>query len=159
MSPGNVPGPEGPARNAMAARAIAVLKMSNKVKTLITYAQSVATSLSANATSFPAPTPSVATFQVDIAALVTAETAVLARTKGAVESLPVFSRESRKVAATPSEKRERLGECLGRRKERAGRPEKRVGPPAVRVERTKESRGTLRAFGERLDTWAERPWL
>jgi hypothetical protein len=60
--------------------------MSNKVKTLITYAQSVATSLSANATSFPSPTPTLATFQANIAALSAAETAVLARTKGAVES-------------------------------------------------------------------------
>ena len=32
------------------------------------------------------PSPSLATFQADIAAIVTAETAVLARTKGAVES-------------------------------------------------------------------------
>jgi hypothetical protein len=69
----------------MAAKALAVLKLSNKVKTLITYAQSVATAMSANTTAFAAPTPTLATFQADIAALVTAETAVVARTKGAVE--------------------------------------------------------------------------
>jgi hypothetical protein len=86
MSPGEVPGPEGHARNRMAAKAIAVLKLSNKVKTAITYAQSVATGMAANATSFPTPTPTLAVFQADIAALVTAETAVLARTKGAVET-------------------------------------------------------------------------
>ena len=40
----------------------------------------------ANNTHFPAPTPSLATFQADIAALNTAETAVLSRTKGAVEA-------------------------------------------------------------------------
>src|SRR5580692_6090595 len=86
MSPGKVPGPEGPARNPIAAKAIAVLKLSNKVKTLITYAQSVATSMAASATSFPTPTPTLAVFQADVAALAAAETAVLARTKGAVET-------------------------------------------------------------------------
>jgi hypothetical protein len=69
----------------MAAKALAVLKLSNKVKTAITYAQSVATSVAANPASFASPTPTLAVFQADIAALVTAETAVLARTKGAVE--------------------------------------------------------------------------
>jgi hypothetical protein len=86
MPPGKVPGPEGPARNPMAAKAIAVLKLSNKVKSVIAYAQSVATSMLANATSFPSPTPTLANFQADVAALAAAETAVLARTKGAVES-------------------------------------------------------------------------
>src|SRR5277367_5151289 len=85
MSPGEVPGPEGPARNAMAAKAIAVLNLSNRIKNVITYAQSVATAMAANTTFFASPTPTLATFQADIAALVTAETAVLARTKGAVE--------------------------------------------------------------------------
>ena len=70
----------------MAAKPIAVLNLSNKVKTLITHAQSVATSLATNTASFPSPNPTLATFQADIAALVTAETAVLARTKGAVET-------------------------------------------------------------------------
>src|SRR5579859_4509697 len=70
---------------AAARRAIAVLKMSHKVKSLITFAQSVATAMASN-TTFPSPTPSLATFQADIAALVTAETAVLARTKGAAET-------------------------------------------------------------------------
>jgi hypothetical protein len=69
----------------MAARSIAILKLSNKVKTLITYAQSVATAMQANATSFPSPTPTMATLQADVAALSTAEAAVVARTKGAVE--------------------------------------------------------------------------
>ncbi len=69
----------------MAARAIAVLKMSNKVKSVITFAQSVATTMTDNAT-FPSPNPTLATFQTDIAALVTAETAVLARTKGAADT-------------------------------------------------------------------------
>jgi hypothetical protein len=71
-------------RCPMAARAIAVLKMSHKVKSLITFAQSVATTMSDNAT-FPSPNPTVATFQTDIAALVTAETAALARAKGAAD--------------------------------------------------------------------------
>jgi hypothetical protein len=69
----------------MAARAIAVLKMSPKVKSLITFAQSVATTMTDNA-SFPSPNPTLATFQTDIAALVTAETAALARAKGAADA-------------------------------------------------------------------------
>ena len=67
----------------MAARAIAVLKMSPKVKSLITFAQAVATNLANNATTFASPTPTLAAFNADIAALVTAETAALARAKGA----------------------------------------------------------------------------
>jgi hypothetical protein len=69
----------------MAARAIAVLKMSKKAKSLITFAQSVATALSDN-TTFPTPSPTLATFQTDITALVTAETAALARAKGAADT-------------------------------------------------------------------------
>jgi hypothetical protein len=85
MSPESVRRRWTSARNPMAAKAIAVLKVSTKVKNLITFAQSVATSMLANSASFPSPTPTLASFQADIAALVTAETAVLARTKGAVE--------------------------------------------------------------------------
>jgi hypothetical protein len=69
----------------MAARAIAVLKMSPKVKSLITFAQSVATTMTDNST-FPSPSPTLTTFQADIAALVTAETAALARAKGAADT-------------------------------------------------------------------------
>jgi hypothetical protein len=69
----------------MAARAIAVLKMSHKVKSLITFAQSVATTMTDNST-FPSPSPTLTTFQADIAALVTAETAALARAKGAADT-------------------------------------------------------------------------
>jgi hypothetical protein len=65
-------------------RAIAVLKMSPRVKNLITFAQSVATSMTGNA-SFPSPIPTLASFEADIAALVTAETAALARAKGAAQ--------------------------------------------------------------------------
>ena len=72
-------------RCPMAARALAVLKMSPKVKTLITFAQSVATAMTGNAT-FSTPNPTLATFQADIEALVTAETAALARAKGAADT-------------------------------------------------------------------------
>jgi hypothetical protein len=86
MSPGKSARTIGvSSRNPMAAKSIAVLKLNNKVKSLITFAQSVATSMLANPTSFPSPTPTLASVQADINALVTAETAVLARTKGAVE--------------------------------------------------------------------------
>jgi hypothetical protein len=69
----------------MAARAIAVLKLSNKVKSLITFAQSVTTAMTGNAT-FPTPSPTLAALQADIEALVTAETAVVGRTKGAADT-------------------------------------------------------------------------
>ena len=65
-------------------RALAVLKMSPRVKTLITFAQSVASAMTGNA-SFPSPVPTLASFEADIAALVTAETAALARAKGAAQ--------------------------------------------------------------------------
>jgi hypothetical protein len=77
---------ETSARNPMSAKAIAVLKVSHKAKNVIAFAQSVATSMSENTASFPSPTPTLANFQAHITALVTAETAVLARTKGAVET-------------------------------------------------------------------------
>jgi|SRR5665213_3877684 len=67
------------------ARSVAVLKLSPRVKNVITFAQNVASALVSNP-HFPAPTPTLATFQADVAALNTAETAVLSRTKGAVET-------------------------------------------------------------------------
>jgi hypothetical protein len=69
----------------MAARPIAVLKLSPRIKNVITFAQSVATAMTGNA-SFASPNPTLATFEADIAALNTAETAVLSRVKGAVET-------------------------------------------------------------------------
>jgi hypothetical protein len=65
-------------------RALAVLKMSPRVKNLISFAQSVATAMTDNA-SFPSPVPTLAIFEADVAALVTAETAALARAKGAAQ--------------------------------------------------------------------------
>ena len=67
------------------ARSVVVLKLSTRLKNVISFAQNVATSL-ANNTHFPAPNPPLATFQADVAALNLAETAVLSRTKGAVEA-------------------------------------------------------------------------
>jgi hypothetical protein len=68
----------------MAARSLVVLKLSPRVKNVLTFAQNVASALTGN-THFPSPTPSLATFQADITALSTAEAAVLSRTKWAVE--------------------------------------------------------------------------
>jgi len=65
-------------------RSIAVLKLSPRIKNVITFAQSLASAMNGNA-SFPSPNPTLATFQANITALSNAETAVLARTKGAVE--------------------------------------------------------------------------
>jgi len=67
------------------AQSLAVLKLSPRVKNVISFAQNVASALTNNA-HFPAPTPTIATFQADVAALSTAEAAVLSRTKGAVET-------------------------------------------------------------------------
>jgi len=67
------------------ARSVAVLKLSPRVKNIASFAQNVATSLTNNP-HFPTPNPPLATLQADIAALNTAETAVLSRTKGAVEA-------------------------------------------------------------------------
>jgi len=69
----------------MAAMAIAVLKLSHRINNIIAFAQTVLAAMEAAKATFPAPVPSMTAFQADIAALVTAETAALARTKGAVE--------------------------------------------------------------------------
>ena len=85
MQPGMEPGSlETPHRSHMS-RSIAVLKLSHRIKNVITFAQSVASTMASNTASFPSPVPSLAVFEADIAALSAAETAVLARTKGAVE--------------------------------------------------------------------------
>ena len=66
------------------ARSIAVLKLSPRVKNVISFAQSVATAMTDNA-HFPSSNPPLAIFQADITGLSSSEAAVLARTKGAVE--------------------------------------------------------------------------
>jgi hypothetical protein len=71
----------------VASHPIAVLHFPKKVKNVITYGQSVIAAMTGNA-SLPSPVPPLATFESDISALNTAETAVLARTKGAVERRP-----------------------------------------------------------------------
>jgi hypothetical protein len=63
-------------------RTIATLKLPTKVPALITYADGIVKALSNNP-SFPSPTPSLATVLQAIDELQTAETAALARTKGA----------------------------------------------------------------------------
>lgn len=63
----------------------AVLKMPKSAKKVTSFAQSVVTALSDNA-SFPSPTPALATVNADITALEAAESAVLSRTKGAVQT-------------------------------------------------------------------------
>jgi hypothetical protein len=64
-------------------RALASLKLPTKVPALITYCQGIVTAMTGNA-SFPNPTPPLATVTTAINALQTAETAALARAKGAV---------------------------------------------------------------------------
>ena len=64
-------------------RAIAILALPKSMALLITYAQAIVTALTGNA-SFPNPSPTLAVLTAAIIALQTAETAALARTKGAV---------------------------------------------------------------------------
>jgi hypothetical protein len=59
--------------------------LSKNVKQVIAFAKSIATALTGNA-ALPSPTPSLATLEADIAALDSAEAAVLSRTKGAAEA-------------------------------------------------------------------------
>lgn len=62
---------------------IAILKLPKSVPALVTYAQAIATAMTGNP-SFPSPVPAPAAIAKAIAALHAAESAALARTKGAV---------------------------------------------------------------------------
>jgi hypothetical protein len=62
-------------------RSIAILSLPKPVPAFITYAQNVVTRMTGNS-SFPTPTPTLAAVATAIAALQTAESAALARTKG-----------------------------------------------------------------------------
>ena len=64
-------------------RSLASLKLATQVPALITYAQGIVKAMTGNA-SFPTPTPALATVTEAINELQAAETAALARTKGAV---------------------------------------------------------------------------
>jgi hypothetical protein len=70
---------------APVARPQVALKLPTKIKGVISFAENVANAMNNNP-AFPTPNPSIATVLADIAALNTAETAVLSRTKGAVET-------------------------------------------------------------------------
>jgi hypothetical protein len=63
-------------------RSLASLKLPTKVPALITYAQGIVKAMTGNV-SFPSPTPALATVTEAINELQAAETATLARTKGA----------------------------------------------------------------------------
>jgi hypothetical protein len=69
---------------AIAVRPLVTLNVPKKVKSIISLAESIANSMNNNPT-FPTPPLPIATLLADVAALNTAETAVLQRTKGAVE--------------------------------------------------------------------------
>jgi len=64
-------------------RSLAVLKLPKIVAAVITYAQSIIAAMTNN-TRFPSPSPTLAAVSTVIAALQQAESAALARTKGAV---------------------------------------------------------------------------
>ena len=64
-------------------RAVAALKLPTKVPALITYAQGILKGMTGNA-SFPTPSPTLTEVSTALTTLQSAETAALARTKGAV---------------------------------------------------------------------------
>jgi hypothetical protein len=66
-------------------KVVATLKMPRSAKRLIPFAQNIITCFTGN-TALPSPNPPLATVTADLSALVTAEAAVLNRTKGAVET-------------------------------------------------------------------------
>jgi uncharacterized protein (DUF2126 family) len=69
---------------AVAVRPLVTLHVPKKVKSIIALAENIANAMNNNPT-FPTPPVPIATLLADVAALNTAETAVLQRTKGAVE--------------------------------------------------------------------------
>jgi hypothetical protein len=64
-------------------RSLAVLDLPKRINVLITYADAVVKGMTGN-TSFPTPSPALTTVSAAITSLQNAETAALARTKGAV---------------------------------------------------------------------------
>jgi hypothetical protein len=64
---------------------IVVLKLAKNIKNVIAFAQNVASSMDNNP-AFPSPNPPIATLLADVAALSAAESAILSRTKGTVET-------------------------------------------------------------------------
>jgi hypothetical protein len=63
-----------------------VLKLPRPVPGIISMAQAIEAAMSAAATTFPSPTPTMTQFTSDINALVTAESAARTRAKGAVQT-------------------------------------------------------------------------
>jgi hypothetical protein len=66
-------------------RSLAVLDLPKRINVLITFADGVVKGMTGNA-SFPSPSPALAAVSAAITDLQTAETAALARTKGAVST-------------------------------------------------------------------------
>jgi len=64
-------------------KAVAVLKLPKPAKKVSVLARSIVSAMTTNQTSFPSPSPSLATVTADIAALEAADAVVLSRTKGA----------------------------------------------------------------------------
>ena len=63
-----------------------VLKKPRAVNDIISLAQAIEAAMSANATTFPSPTPTMVKYSSDINALVAAQTVALTRAKGAVQT-------------------------------------------------------------------------
>jgi len=74
----------GTTKTKSANRSVAVLKLPTTIAAIITFAQSIVAAMSGNPAAFPSPVPTLALVTAAIAALQAAESAALARTKGAV---------------------------------------------------------------------------
>jgi hypothetical protein len=118
-------------------RSIASLKLSpNKVPALVTYSQAIVKAMTGNA-AFPSDAPALAAVTAAVNDLQTAETAALARTKGAVairnekrSALVVLLQQLRgTVQAAADANMEAGGRCQVRR--RAGQARRRTGRKAV----------------------------
>jgi hypothetical protein len=70
-------------------KAIAVLNLPKPAKKVSLIARSIVSAMTTNQSSFPSPSPSLATLAADIAALETADAFALSRTKGAREERDV----------------------------------------------------------------------
>ena len=158
------------------ARSVAVLKLSPRVKNVITFAQSVASALTNNP-QLPSPTPTLATFLADVAALNTAETAVLSRTKGAAKLGTRSSRSCRSISRTSKRtcrawRGGDAGECGCDHREREddrpqGHPARQAGPggqagvgeraPSTSRRRRREEGGVQLAVLDRPEDLDHRP--
>jgi hypothetical protein len=128
---------------------VSIAVLSYRVKNLITFAQSVASAMIDDA-SFPSSTPTLATLQADMAAMNTAEAAVLARTKEATaaQRMGQHARGRRHVSGFAGAwSKPEAAQCGQHQRER---PSAFARLPCEPVQR-------LSAFAQPPCNWVERP--